>query len=245
MSLSPTFVLWAALFYSLLLIAGAVGWLTIHTTLLRLLRRLWLADLVAGWLAYAAAYHLAFLTFGPQRGLVTGFDAAGRPAGAPVAVWVLCGLLGLYALLRVLPTPLRRPELLFMLGAFTWALVIAAGFPFIDRVAAAQALLRDHPAQVLEGAHPDLAPLRRALQIARLDEETRNLTARTLATLESGRPLDPAALATFRLRGLPALLKDYDRALAKLRTYQWLQIALLALTLLAWGYGRPPRWETA
>lgn len=231
MSLAPNFVLWALICFTLLLIAGAIAWLVLHDPLVRLLRHLWLADLAAAWLAYAAGYHLAFL---PAWRLVL---------GRPLAVWTLCGALALYLALRRLPTPLRRPEALFALAVLTWAGVIAAGFRYVEQTAADAALLAERPAAVVTTAAPDLRPLRRALLLTRIDAPTRQATADVLSMLEGAAPADPALLAAYRLSRVPRLLDFYRRDLVKLRTYQWLQTALLAVLLLLWGYGRVPDWE--
>ena len=61
MSLAPHYVLGAVIFYTFVLLSGVVAWLVAHEAMIRLARRVWLGDLVAVWLAYAAAYHLFYL----------------------------------------------------------------------------------------------------------------------------------------------------------------------------------------
>ena len=96
LSLTPNFVLWAAICFILLFIAGTIAWLVLHDPLLRLLRRLWLSDLIVAWLLYAALYHLVIL------------KAFRTVEGAPYAVWGLWAALGLYVLLRRLRTPFAQ-----------------------------------------------------------------------------------------------------------------------------------------
>jgi hypothetical protein len=225
-------VLWAAIAGVLLLIAGVIAWLLLHGPLLRVLRRLWLSDLAAAWLAYAAGYHLLFL---PQF----------RPVlGEAPALWGLGAALSLYALLRVLPGPWRRPELLLALAVLSWGGVLAAGQQYVDETAADAALLAEQPAAVLNPLAPQLRPLRRALLLSRLDADTRAATEKALALLQGAVAPHPDDLTLFRVAHLPVLRELYARDLAKLRTYQWVQAALLFAVLLLWAFGTVPDWET-
>ena len=238
MSLAPYYVLWAVTFFTIALINGGIAWLFIHRAMIRLLRRLWLSDLVLIWLGYAAVYHLIFL------------DVYRSVLGEPYALWTLCGLIGLYLALRRAPTPLRRPERMFVLVIMIWALAIAAGYRFIDESDADAALLAERPKSVLQfpPAGPAmLSPLRRALLLSRLDAQSREETVRVLIALSASPPADApeqALLSAYRINTVPVLLELYERDLTRLRTYQWIQIALLAAVLLVWVYGRVPDWES-
>jgi hypothetical protein len=233
LSLIPTFVLWAAIAGALVLIGGSAAWLVAPAPLRRLLGRLWPADLVALWLAYAAAYHLAFL------------DAFRLVLGRPWAVWMLCGALGGYVLLRRLPTPLRRPDVLFVLAVTLWAGVLAAGWRYVAEVERDAALLAEQPRAVLDAAAPRLEPLRRALLLTRLEPEARAATVQVLRQLEGSAPADEDALTVYRLGHLPRVREHYRLDLAKLRTYQWVQAGLLAVALLLWAFGHPPPRDEA
>ncbi len=228
MSLAPYYVLWAVIFYTFVLLSGVVAWLVVPEAIIRLARRVWLGDLVAVWLAYAAAYHLFYL------------QAYRAALGQPYALWALCAFLALHWLLRRVSLPPRGPEALFALAVIVWALVIAGGFRYIDETAADATLLRERPQAVLKIAAAELSSLRRGLLFSRLDADTRTSTARVLASLAGGDTPDPALLSAFRVQGLPTLLAHYERDLARLRTYQVLQIGLLAVMLLLWGFGRMP-----
>jgi hypothetical protein len=231
LSLSPTFVLWAAIFCALLLIAGAVLWLVRHEALQRLLRRLWLGDVVAGWLLYAALYHLVFL------------ERFRLVLGRPLALWLLLAALGGYGLLRRLPTPLRRPGVAFAAAVLVWSGVIVAGQRYVQETWADAALLATQPQAVLSLDAPRLRPLRRVVLLSRVEPELRDATLRVLAMLERAVPPDTATLSAYRLSRLPELVDNYQHDLAKLRTYQWLQGGLLAVMLLLWGFGRVPAWQ--
>jgi len=232
LSLTPNYVLWAAICFTLLLITAAMAWLAWPEPLRRVLRRLSLGDVVAVWLGYAALYHLSVL------------DALRVVGGEPWALWLLWGALGLYVLLRRLP--LRRPELHFALAVLAWAGVIAAGQQYVQETAADAAALATQPQAVLQPAAPGapaLRPLQRVLLLTRVDAATRDATLAMLATLERGVQPDAAARATFRLERVPMLLDHYQRDLARLRTYEWLQMGLLAVVLLLRAFGHLPEWE--
>jgi hypothetical protein len=232
MSLTPAFVLWAILFFTIVLINGVIAWLVVHRAVLRAVRRLCAADLVWAWLAYGALYHLRAL------------DAFRAVVGEPVALWTLCGVVALYPVLRRPALRLGRSGLLFGVLVLAWAGVIAAGFRFVDATAADGALLRERPLEVLHPAAQAPAPLARALLLMRLDERTRTQTVGLVAALTGPAPPDPAVLSAWRLATLPVLLEHYRGELSRLRTYQWVQVAVLAGLLLAWGFGRVPEWET-
>lgn len=242
LSLAPNFVPWAAIGATLLLIAGGVAWLVLHDPMLRVLRRLWLADLVAAWLLYAAGYHLVFL------------ERLRPVLGRPLALWLLCAGLGAYVLLRRLPTPLRRPEVALWVAVLLWAALIAAGQRYVQETEADAALLAERPQAVLSADAPDLRPLWRALLLTRLEAPQRDATLRVLAALQGAvqpearqpeaQPPHPALLGAYRIAHVPRVLEHYRYDLAKLRTYLWLQAGLLLVVLLVWGFGHLPEWES-
>ena len=230
MTLAPYYVPWALSTCALLLMGLGLCWLVFHGVSARLMGVLWLSDGVAGWLAFAAVYHSLFSLTGPSRGLLAGGPALG----------VLWGTVAAYLALRLLPTRLRSQTLLLGLSLAAWGWTIGAGYQFLGQMEERAALLKERPGEVLGGDSPRLAPLRHALTLTRLEQAQQQRTAELIADLEAGRPLGAGRLAGARYVLIPELLGHYRRDLLKLRTYQVLQIVLLAALLLAWGFGRRP-----
>lgn len=227
MSLSPAFVPWAIIAATLGLVAGGVLWLVQPGPLQRLLARAQPGDAVALWLAYAVAYHLAFL-------------AAFRAVVGPLlALWGLCAALGLYVVTARLSGP-RAADWRFGLVVLAWAGTIAAGQNYVDQTAADAALLRERPRAVVGTAPETLRPLWRVALLTRVQAPARQATQAVLTELLEPAPPDPGALAAFRAGWVPRLLDAYAQEVRKLRTYHWLQVALLALALVGWGFGLRP-----
>lgn len=236
MSLTPAFVPWAMVFFTLLLLNGSIVWLVRHEWLLPLLRRLVLADLIVAWLGYAALYHLIAPPV-PEPG-------SSLLLGHPAALWILCAGIALYALVRIAPDPWRRPERLFSAAMLAWSLVIAAGYNYIDDTSRYAEHLEFRPETVLEGSAPDLPLLRRYLGMSRIRPEFRTATEELLRDLQSSNFIEPARLKAFRLTVLPEMLHRFSREIIKLYIYQAAQIGILAVCFLVWGIGRVPYWKT-
>ena len=228
LSLSPDFIPWALAGFAIVAVGVFFAWLVVDRELTRIYRRLWLSDAVAAWLGFAAGYHLIHLR--AWRTLL----------GEPVALWLLIGAIGVYLALRRAPTPLRRPEVLLALAALMWSLVIVAGFRHLEQSEAEAAVLAARPAGVTATNAPNLAPLRRALLLSRMEPELRAQTAKALAMLSGSLPRDKAFLITFRLRALPRLHDWFQHNLARLWVFQWVQLAMLAVVLAIWGMGHAP-----
>jgi hypothetical protein len=124
-----------------------------------------------------------------------------------------------------------------------WAWVIGAGFDFVSAMEQDAARLERDVGALLAAQGPALRPLERGLALTRLPAEFRELTRRVVALRRAGAPLDAVNAALMRLEGIPALRREYARDLAKLRTYQWVQVGLLAVVMLLWGFGRLPGQE--
>lgn len=236
MSLTPAFVPWAMVFFTLLLLNGSIVWLVRHEWLLFLLRRLVLGDLIVAWLGYAALYHLIAPPI-PQPG-------SSALHGHPTALWILCAGIALYVLVRNAPGPRRRPEQLFSAAILAWSLVIAAGYNYIDDTSRDADRLEFRPETVLEGSAPDLPLLRRYLGMSRIRPEIRTATEELLMDLQSSDPIESARLMAFRLTVFPEMLQRYGREITNLHIYQAVQIGILAVCFLVWGFGRVPNWKT-
>lgn len=224
MSLSPAFVPWAVPTFVVALLVLALVWLVAPRPVRAVWTRLWMADAVALWLAYAAGYHLLFYLPHGRLALL----------GGPWALGALCVLLAAYAVVRLLPTPLRRPDVGFVLVVLTWALVLGAGFRHLEHTAADLARLREHPAALLEAPQP--TALHRALLFPRLPPGLAQRTREVLADLDAG-TLSPVRRTTFVLRIAPDLVAQYEHELARRRNAHWTQVGLLAVLLLLWGFG--------
>jgi len=228
--LSPYFVLWGVSFIGLFAVGAGVLWAFFHLPLRRLGAALWICDLVAAWLLTATLAHLG--QFGYWR---EGF-------GAPHALWALMISLGLLVLLRLLPTPLRRPNTLFILSILVWGALLIAGENFLEQMEEDHSRLSRNPQSLLADPSTARSLLARALLLRRIEQPVRESTEKALAILrKSDQAGDPgqAALVAFRLHTLPSLLERYERELVRLHTYQWLQIGLLLALLLVWGLGAP------
>lgn len=233
MSLSPAYLPWALKFFSMLAVAGFIGWIIWHRPMMRALRRLTLGDGIALWLAYAAAYHLAH-----QR-------AYWSLLGEPLALWLLLAALGGYLLLRLFTWRAPRQGLLMTVMALTWALAIMAGFRFVERAEAAVEVMAARPGAVTRQAAPVLSPLRYGLIIGRLEAGLREPVTQALAMQSGALPRDQAFLVSFRLQVLPRLKSRVAREVRRYRTLLWVELALLLAVMALWGYGRPPDWESA
>ena len=231
MSLSPAYLPWAVKFFSMLAVAGFIGWMFWHRPMARVLRRLTLADAIAAWLVHAAAYHLAHLRV--WRSLL----------GEPLALWLLLTALGGYLLLRLFSWGAPRQGLLMTVMGLSWALAIMAGFRFVDQADAAAEGMGARPGAVTRQAAPVLAPLRHGLMIGRLEAGLRDPVSKALAMQTGALPRDQAFLVSFRLQVLPRLRARLVREAGRFRTLLWVELALLAAMMALWGFGRPPDWE--
>ncbi|MCH8883269.1 MAG: hypothetical protein IIA41_07200 [SAR324 cluster bacterium] len=229
MAIAPNFALWAFVSGSIGLLSAALMWLVLPEWLAAVVRRLWLADAIAAWLAFAWAYHARWI-------------APGALAWAdPAALWTLGAALGAWLALRVLPGPWRRPTVLLALALFTWGGLIGAGFQFIERMEAEQERLELAPETVLAAEPVAYVPLARARRFSRMDRDMRALLDQVLGKLERGIPLDVGVRLLAKLELIPQLLTHYDLELRRQQTYQWFQIGLLAIVLAAWGFGETLR----
>lgn len=231
MALAPNFVIWAFLLASTITVSGGLIWLAYHREMLWLLRRLLIADVVAAWLIYCVAYQTYWLYLGHASLL-----------GGSLSVSILWGAIGLYVLMRVFPPIVRRPDLILVVVLATWGWVIGAGFDYIEQMQHDEQQLAS-PELVLADTASLLRPLERALVLTGLSPEVRILVGDILQRHREGQPPEPAQTSILRLVGLDPILNRYERDLAKLRTYQWTQIGLLAMVLLLWGFGHMPREE--
>lgn len=236
MSLTPAFVPWAMVFFTLLLLNGSIVWLIRHEWLLLLLRRLVLADLIAAWLGYAALYH-GITPPVPDM-------AAGALRGNSPGLWILCAGIALYALARIAPGPWRRPERLFSGAVLAWALLIAAGYNYIEDTSRDAEQLVSRPIAMLDGNAPDLLPLRRYLGMSRIRPDLRTITEELLRDQQQSISIEPARIEAFRLTVQPEMVRRFDREITKLHIYQVAQIGLLVVFFLVWGFGRVPDWKT-
>ena len=227
--LAPNFVIWAFLLGAMLTITGGMLWLGWHDRVAWLLRRAHIGDAVAAWLLYGAVYQTWWLATG-RGGLLGGPWAA-------LALWVV---LSVYVLLRATPVGRSRPNLPLALVLICWAWAIGAGFDYVSAMAHDAARLEQAADALLSAEGPALRPLERAQVLTRLRDDHRRLIRRVVALRQAGTPLDDVQAALMRLEGFPALRREYDRDLAKLRTYQWVQVGLLAVVMLLWGFGRLP-----
>ena len=233
MTLAPYHVPWALSACALALLGLGLAWMVFHGGTLRVMAVLKLSDGVALWLAFAGAYHAVRL-------IPDDHGAAGHDAPAVGVVW---GVLAVYALLRLprlLPTRLRGEAVLLAITLAAWGWTIGAGYQSMASMEEHAQALRSSPLEVLAGNPPRMAPLRQALALSRRDGLQRQRTEELSATLAAGRGLSPAAKAAARHVLLPELAAHYQRDLTLLRSYQILQIVLLAALLLAWGFGRRP-----
>ena len=103
--------------------------------------------------------------------------------------------------------------------------------------------MKHESASVLTGAPATLTPLHRALLLSHLEGYQADVARELLAQRQSGESLDRAMAGVARLELFPGLLRLYERDLTRLRTYQWVQIALLGTLLLLWGFGQLPAQE--
>jgi len=232
MSLAPYFVLWvfAALAFAIL-VAGVTA-LVWPEAVAAVARRVDWGDLAAAWLAGAQVHYIVETVAGLDP-RVWGDAEAWWAMGAGLAVWIV---------LRLAPHRYRRPSLLLGLALALWAFTIGAGQVFIGEMEADAAWLREAPAEVLapysrSPGSPLPTALARSERFDRLDESTRGLRDAVIATLARGEPLDQGVRAAALEQLVPPLIEHYRRDLIRLRTYQWIQIALLAVLLLAWGWG--------
>jgi hypothetical protein len=230
MTLAPYYVLWSFCAGALALVTVGALWLVAREATGAVLRRLWISDGIALWLGFAAGYHGVFFVLGPY----------GEALGDKGGIWLICAFGVSYPALRLLPNPLRNPTALLAFALVAWAWSIGAGYHFVEEMARSAALLRDRPQQVLEIPAADLRPLRKALFLNELDEGQRHRTADLLAALAPGAPPDQARVSSAKQTLIPELLEHFRRDLSRLRTYQALQVLLLAAVLLAWGFGRMP-----
>ncbi|MEE8436203.1 MAG: hypothetical protein V3S64_15565 [bacterium] len=231
MNLSPAYIPWALKFFSMLAVAGFIGWMFWHRPMARVLRRMTLGDGIAAWLAYAAAFHLAHLS--AWRSLL----------GEPLALWLLLAALGGYLLLRLFSWGAPRQGLLMTVMVLSWALAIMAGFRFADQAEAAAEVMAARPGAVTRQAAPVLAPLRYGLMLGRLEAGLRDPVSKALAMQTGAIPRDQAFLVSFRLQLLPRLRAQLSREVGRSRTLLWVELALLAAVMALWGYGQPPNWE--
>ena len=231
MILSPAYLPWALKFFSMLAVVGFIGWMFWHRPMLRVLRRLTLGDVIAAWLIYAAAFHLAHL--GAWRSLL----------GEPLALWLLVATLGGYLLLRLFSWGAPRQGLLMTVMALTWSLAIMAGFRFVDEADAAVEVLAARPGAITREAAPVLAPLRYGLLFGRLEAGLRDPVSKALAIQTGKLPYDQAFLISFRLQVLPRVRSQLAKEAGRSRTLLWVELALLTAVMTLWGYGRPPDWE--
>lgn len=230
MALAPYFAPWAFALGAMLLVSLGLAWLVSRQLIGALLGGMVLSDAVAYWIGYAAAYQsIAVVAAG--HGVLLGAAWGG---------WVLWLVVGAYALLRLLPVTRRRPTLLLGLMVLVWAWVIGAGFQYIEDMERDAAAMQRPGAHLLTGQPSALTPLHRALLLTRLEGFQAEATRELLAQRQSGESVDRALAGAARLELFPGLLRLYEQDLTRLRTYQWVQIALLATLLLLWGFGRLP-----
>lgn len=229
MSLAPYFVLWAGIAVTNLAVAAGVVWLVRHEPLQALLAALWPGDWVVAWLAFLLLHHAWKAGREPLLAVL----------GGPWALLVVTGVVVLYAVLRAVPGPWRRPGPLFVLAVLGWAFAIGAGWQYIDETRSDLAVLQEAPMRLLE-ADSDPRPLLRGLLLSQVERATVATTRRALQARAGEVPLTPGLQDAWRLRAAPALREHYGYDLAKLRTYQWVQTGLLAAALLLWGFGRRP-----
>jgi hypothetical protein len=230
MALAPYFAPWAFALGAMLLVSVGLAWLVGRRAIRAMMGGMLLSDVIAYWIAYAAAYQsIAVVAAG--HGILLGAAWGG---------WVLWCVLGGYALLRLLPATRRRPTLLLGLMVLVWAWVIGAGFQYIDDMERDAAAMQQPGAHLLTGQPFSLTPLHRALLLTRLEGYQAEATRELLQQRQSGENVDRATAGVARLELFPGLLRLYEQDLTRLRTYQWVQIALLGTLLLLWGFGRLP-----
>lgn len=237
--LAPYYVLWGFTTFAFALVIFGAIWLVAGNLAQRALSWLWWSDGVAMWLSFAAAYHVFFFVIGPY----------GEVLEDRTAIWLLCGFVPLYLVLRLAPSPLRNGTVLLALTLACWAWSIGAGYKFLEEMSEDAALLREAPGRLFSETAAETAaqnapgprPLRKALFLSELKEPDRARVAQLLATLGAGGSLDLARMSGALLIFVPELVEHFRRDLSRLRTYQILQIVLLAAVLLAWGFGREPR----
>ena len=145
--------------------------------------------------------------------------------------------------MRLIPASRARPTLLLAIMVLAWAWVIGAGFDYIRDMEADREVLQQSPDALLVQRAENLMPLHRALLLTRLEENFREHVAQLLALQQAGKPIDVAQAGIARLEIFPILLRQFELDLAKLYTYQWMQLVLLAVALLLWGFGRMPEFE--
>lgn len=230
MALAPYFAPWAFALGAMLLVSLGLIWLVSRQTIRVMLGGMLLSDTIAYWVAYAAAYQSIVVVAGGHGVLL----------GAAWGGWVLWAVIGAYGLLRLLPATRRRPTLLLGLMVLVWAWVIGAGFQYIEDMERDAAALREPGAPLLSEPPASPTPLHRALLLTRLEAYQADATRELLQQRQSGETVDRAMAGVARLELFPELLRLYEQDLTKLRTYQWVQIFLLATLLLLWGFGRLP-----
>lgn len=231
MILSPGYIPLALKFFTMLAVAGFSCWLFWHRPILKILRRSYLSDVMAAWLAYAAIYHLVNL-------------ATWRATlGEPLALWLLLGVLGMYLSLRAFTRKAPLQGLQMTVMVLTWALVVMAGFRFADHAGEAVEVMKARPNAVTRIEAPLLDPLRYGLMMGRMKAELRAPVAKALAMQTGALPREPAFLISFRLQLLPRLRDHLARELRRSRTLLWVELALMVGVMALWGYGRPINWE--
>lgn len=230
MTLAPYYVLWgfSALALAVVLFGGL--WLVARDAAGAALARLWLSDGVAMWLAFAAAYHTLFFVVGPYGAVME--ERAG--------IWLLWAFVAAYLALRLIPSPLRNATAMLALAVVAWAWSIGAGYQYLEGMDQDAAMLREAPERIFTATSPEPRPLRKALFLHELREGQRRRTAELLAALEGDTPVEQAKLSSALLLLVPELIEHFNRDLSRLRTYQVLQLLLLAALLLGWGFGHRP-----
>lgn len=239
MTLSPQFIIWDVVFFTQLAIAGGVGWLFFHTRIIRLWRHLLISDAVALWLGFGLGYHL-WLYMAPS-----GISAhLHHPT-----LWAFSAALGGYMVFRVLglgrgyPRFLAKPTPLFAYVIVVWALVAGAGYNAIDDLEKARNDLKSvTQAQIISGRLP-VESLELATTLHRVPPEALDRTHRLLARIRSAsstQPVNEALAVAFRLRSLPLLLEGFRLQINRFQLYQGIQLLLMVMMLLIWGFGVKP-----
>lgn len=233
MALAPYFAPWAFALGAMLAVSLGLAWLVSRRAIRVILGGMLLSDMIAYWITYAAAYQ-SIMVVAAGHGVLLG------PTWGAYVLWVV---LGGYALLRLLPAMGRRPTLLLGLMVLVWGWVIGAGFQYIEEMERDATVLESGGASLLAGQPSSLAPLHRALLLTRLEPYQAEATRELLQQRQAGETVDRAVAGVARLELFPGLRRRYAQDLTKLRTYQWVQIALLGTLLLLWGFGRMPEQE--
>ncbi len=231
MTLAPYYVPWAFLTAISALLGIAMLWLVYPDPVRRILRRLWLGDGIALWLAFAASYHTLYMQFGQS----------GQNIGDSLALLTVWGTLAVYAILRILPRRLQSEPLLLAVGFAAWGWTIGTGIQFIDRMEEDALLLKERSQEVLNSAAPNLEPLFRAFVLSGLEAQKGEFIQDLAADLKKKIAIDPSRISLMRVVLIPRFLEVHRLEMTKLRTYQYLQMAMLAILLLAWGSGRLSR----